>query len=137
MSSVEYRSSPFSRSYQNPIRWMRSGSTLLSLYIPGSGAPEKNHNMPYKAFEKILDSSLPRIRSSLPTTFTSSDFIKVAKDCFPNEFGTLLRNGSYRSLHSWIARWYLNRRFRQMGDSAIDTMMRNRSKNKVWSNKLQ
>ena len=88
--------------------------------------------MPFHAFEILLDSNLNRIVSSLPSIFTSADFIKVTKDCFPDEYAANLRNSNYRKLHSWIARWYLNRHFIQAGEREILTIMGHKSPNKMW-----
>ena len=88
--------------------------------------------MPYRAFEMALDSSLERINASLPRLFTSSDFIKVAKDAFPNEYAAILQISSYRALHTWVARWYLNRHYTQVGDNDIKTIMGHYGRNKLW-----
>lgn len=88
--------------------------------------------MPYKSFEQALDSRLDTIKTSLPTFFTSADFIKVAKDCFPNEYAAILRGSSYRALHTWVARWYLSRRFKSVREEDIITAMGHISPNKVW-----
>ncbi len=88
------------------------------------------------SFEKKLDAELSKIRKSLPKNFTSSNFIKVIKDYCPNEYAAALHNsGSHRTLHSWIARWYLSRRFDPIKDVAIETSNGNKGHNKLWDNK--
>ena len=88
--------------------------------------------MSYKSFKKVLDGGLIGMKASLPTYFSSADFIKVAKECFPNEYATLLQNSNYRTLHSWIARWYLNQRFVKHTTKDVISPMGNKSKNKTW-----
>ena len=88
----------------------------------------------YDKLRRELDSSINRINESLPKKFTSSDFIQVVKDSFPNEYAEILQSSSYRALHTWIARWYLNRQkdYEQIGDTTIVTRMGSRSSQKLW-----
>lgn len=88
--------------------------------------------MLFRSFESALDSSLERINESLPHLFTSSDFIKVAKDTYPNEYAAILQISNYRALHRWVARWYLNRHYTQVGDKDIKTIMGHHGRNKLW-----
>ena len=69
MSSVEYRSNPFSRSYQNPIQWKRNGSTLLYYIMPDSGAPGKRTIM--KEFFPLFQ----LVTSLMPHEFDAHEFI--------------------------------------------------------------
>lgn len=131
---MEYRSIPFLRVIPEP-RFSGCETAPHFCYIfTGPGVTRINDViMPYKAFERALDSGLDRIKSSLPKQFSSADFIQVANDCFPNEYAAIVRNTSYRTLHVWIARWYLNHRFKQLGsDTQIVTKMKNASYNKLW-----
>ena len=91
-----------------------------------------NESMPYRAFEAVLDSGLDHIKASLPYHFSSADFIKVAKDSFPIEYAAILQISNYRSLHRWIARWYLNRHFAQVGNTHIQTIMGHQGSNILW-----
>jgi len=95
-------------------------------------ARRKECVMPYRTFESALDSSLERINASLPQHFTSSDFIKVAKDTYPNEYAAILQMSNYRTLHTWVARWYLNRHYTQVGDKDVKTTMGHNGRNKLW-----
>lgn len=70
MSSVEYRSNPFSRSYQNPIQWMRSGSTLLLILTPELWGAERS----LFTMENTL-SSFRQIIAIMPNHFDAHDFI--------------------------------------------------------------
>ena len=88
--------------------------------------------MPYHTLELTLASGLNRINASLPQHFTSADFIQVAKDTFPNEYAAILQVSSYRTLHAWIARWFLNRHYTQLGQKNIQTLMGNNGANKLW-----
>ena len=88
--------------------------------------------MSHKDLAKLLDSCREAIEESLPRYFSSADFIKVVKDCFPGEYASLLRQSSYKTLHSWIARWYLNTHFTQIGENEIETIMGHKSPNKMW-----
>lgn len=91
-----------------------------------------NESMPYRAFEAVLDSGLDHIKASLPYHFSSADFIKVAKDSFPIEYAAILQISNYQSLHRWIARWYLNRHFAQVGNIHIQTIMGHQGSNILW-----
>lgn len=88
--------------------------------------------MSYKNFALLMDNGLDSITESLPRHFSSSDFIKVVKDSFPEEYAAILRQADYRSLHSWIARWYLNKHFTQIGEEHLITIMGHKNLNKLW-----
>ena len=91
--------------------------------------------MSYKTFAGVLDAHRERIESSLPSVFTSVQFIEAAKDYCVDEYSSALRLTSYRGLHTWIARWYLNARYKQVGERRIISKMGNNSKNKYWRKK--
>lgn len=135
MSSVEYRSNPFSRSYQNPIQWRRSGSTLLYCLMPDSGAPGKKLIM-YRILSESIDRVLNNILNSLPRQFTSAQFIKAVSDYCAPQYQAALRQTTYRALHSWIARWYLNgnQTIRKGGIRPTATINDNKSINVLWHN---
>ena len=88
--------------------------------------------MSFKVFEKVLDSDLCRIKSNLPSSFSSANFIQVVRHLFPNEYGEMLSESNYRALHTWIARWYLNRHFSQKGEAQITSTMGHKGSNKLW-----
>lgn len=140
MSSVEYRSNPFSRSYQNPILWKRNGSTLLYYIMPDSGAPGKRLIM-YRILSESIDRVLNNILNSLPSQFTSAQFIKaVSYYCAP-QYQQVLTHTTFRGLHSWIARWYLtsNSRITKVanGQRQIETINGNKSTNALWNNPVK
>lgn len=58
----------------------------------------------------FLDDHIHEILGKLGREFDSNDFITAFRLLFPNEYATALRrSGSYRAIHTWIARWYLSR----------------------------
>lgn len=93
---------------------------------------EKYDDMSYRTFAGILDAHKERIESSLPTEFSSDQFIQAAKDYCGDEFTSVLRQTNYRGLNSWIARWYLNSHYKQVGEKSIKDIMGKKSKNKLW-----
>ena len=61
--------------------------------------------------QAFLDNHIHEILGKLSREFDSNDFITAFRLLFPNEYATALRrSGSYRAIHTWIARWYLSRR---------------------------
>lgn len=140
MLSVEYRSNPFSRSYQNPIQWRRSGSTLLYCLMPDSGAPGKRLIM-YRILSESIDRVLNNILNSLPRQFTSAQFIKAVSDYCAPQYQEALRQTTYRALHSWIVRWYLtsNSRITKVanGQRQVETINGNKSTNALWNNPVK
>lgn len=60
--------------------------------------------------QAFLDNHIHEILGKLGREFDSNDFITAFRLLFPNEYATALRrSGSYRAIHTWIARWYLSR----------------------------
>lgn len=60
--------------------------------------------------QAFLDNHIHEILGKLSREFDSNDFITAFRLLFPNEYATALRrSGSYRAIHTWIARWYLSR----------------------------
>lgn len=90
----------------------------------------------YSSLRNRLDSVLNNILDSLSKEFTSADFIKAAKDYASLEIENALTHATMRTLHVWIARWYLNgkQEITQNGSKPITTINGNKSRNKKWIN---
>ena len=84
----------------------------------------------------FLDANLDAILRNLGKDFDSNDFITAFRLLFPNEYATALqRSGSYRAIHTWIARWYLSARTDLLQKSDIqsrESVNRNPTKNHTW-----
>ena len=66
--------------------------------------------MNYSEFRRLLNLNIHNILNLLPREFTSNGFIAVLKDVLHDEYSRALLNAghsSYRNLHIWISRWYL------------------------------
>ncbi len=85
----------------------------------------------------FLDQHLREILGKLGREFDSNDFITTFRLLFPNEYATALRrSGSYRAIHTWIARWYLSGHtdLLQKGDiQQRKSVNRNQTKNHTWT----
>ena len=117
-SSVEYDCF-FLLAFVQNVLW-KTRIRLHTFFLSSGLEPTGQNNgftMSYKSFKEALDRDLRRIKTALPKNFTSTDFIKVAKDCFPDEYATILRRSNYRTLHVWIARWYLHWNFEKGPDN--------------------
>lgn len=86
--------------------------------------------------QAFLDDHIQEILGKLDREFDSNDFITTFRLLFPNEYAAALRrSGSYRAIHTWIARWYLSRLtdLLQKGDvSPRESVIRNPTKNHTW-----
>jgi hypothetical protein len=84
----------------------------------------------------FLDANLDAILRNLGKDFDSNDFITAFRLLFPNEYATALRrSGSYRAIHTWIARWYLARQTDRLQKGDIRQRQsdnRNPTKNHTW-----
>ena len=84
----------------------------------------------------FLDANLDAILRNLGKDFDSNDFITAFRLLFPNEYATALRrSGSYRAIHTWIARWYLSRQTDRLQKGDIRQRQsdnRNPTKNRTW-----
>lgn len=96
-----------------------------------SGIKDRN-NMSYRSFASILDAHRGKIESSLPTLFSSAQFIRAAEDYCGDDYTNMLRARNYRVLHVWIARWYLAPRYEKVGEKEIIDKMGNKCPNKLW-----
>ena len=64
----------------------------------------------YSELRNFLDNSINDILSKLGKTFDSNNFIDAFRHIYPNEYAeAALFAGTFRNLHSWIARHYLSR----------------------------
>lgn len=89
--------------------------------------------MTYQSLEKTFNDGIQKIEASLPRLFTSADFIRVVKDYYPIEYAEAVRKASnYRSLHTWIARWYLSRRYAKHSTKKVVSPMGKESANTLW-----
>ena len=86
--------------------------------------------------QEFLDDHIHEILGKLGREFDSNDFIKAFRLLFPNEYATALRrSGSYRAIHTRVARWYLSGRpnLLQKGDiQQRESVNRNPTKNHSW-----
>lgn len=61
-------------------------------------------------FRQLLDLNIRNILNLLPREFSISNFINAMRDVLNNEYARVLTtagHSSYRTLHTWVARWYL------------------------------
>lgn len=86
--------------------------------------------------QAFLDNHIHEILGKLGREFDSNDFITAFRLLFPNEYATALRrSGSYRAIHTWIARWYLSRQTDRLQKGDIRQRQsdnRNPTKNHTW-----
>jgi hypothetical protein len=84
----------------------------------------------------FLDNHIHEILGKLGREFDSNDFIKAFRLLFPNEYATALRrSGSYRAIHTWIARWYLSGRTDLLQKGNVrqrESVIRHQTKNHNW-----
>ena len=85
----------------------------------------------------FLNDHIHEILGKLGREFDSNDFIKAFSLLFPNEYADALRHSSsYRTLHVWIARWYLSRLtalLRKGETRPRESVNRNSTKNHIWT----
>ena len=86
--------------------------------------------------QAFLDNHIHEILGKLGREFDSNGFITAFRLLFPNEYATALRrSGSYRAIHTWIARWYLSRQTDRLQKGDIRQRQsdnRNPTKNHTW-----
>ena len=115
----------------------------LFLFTTNPAIQESNGNIKLVAMtyykdnlQVFLDDHIHEILRKLGREFDSNDFITAFRLLFPNEYATALqRSGSYRAIHTWIARWYLSARTDLLQKSDIqsrESVNRNPTKNHTW-----
>jgi hypothetical protein len=111
------------------------------LYITGEVEHRRTGIIMYSNLAASIDRVLNNILNSLPSQFTSAQFIKaVSYYCAP-QYQQVLTHTTFRGLHSWIARWYLtsNSRITKVanGQRQIETINGNKSTNALWNNPVK